>query len=162
MEDLWKNGGVAIAAGLIYLIEKLSLWVQKRKQAKLAAEKAERSGLENVNLIDRQVKHVLKGMLIRYMPIRVFVMHFHNGTFTEAGLSLQRLTIKHEVRSSYRVMQIETTHQEQPVPEFLYTLISRVRMFGFYALQDTNDLLQEQLPFKEWLEYYELSQTHIQ
>lgn len=140
--------GVAIIAGGIYLFHQVRNWIKKRNAAKA-------TGIEFTHYIDMRVKHAANGMFKDYKFMRSFVIHFHNGEFTDAGLSLIKMTIKHEVTESRTVKKMTENYQGKPIPEMFYSMIRRVIMEGHYLIID-RDKIENNIPLVEWMEVYDV------
>ena len=176
MKEFLDSGAGVLALFIIYLIEKIIALLAKRKEAKRLAlqriqeeekkqEKELKSSYEFTSEIDRMVRHIETGFLSPFRPMRVFVIHFHNGTYTDAGLSLPKMTISHEIKERYSVLPITDTHQEIPVPDFLKSAFNRVRMTGSYYLKDIQEIAEpgkadHNPDFAHWLTYYEVNSMY--
>lgn len=150
--------GIAAVAGSIYLFHQMRNWIKKRNEAKRSIEAAAKSGIEFSNIIDKDVKHIEHKIMHVYTPMRIFVIHFRNGIHTDAGLSLHKMTIRHEIQILDSVSRISENYQDTPVPDMFYSMITRVRTEGHYYLDDREDLLKDvgknQLLY-DWLTIYE-------
>lgn len=155
MKGLSEEVGIAIVAGIIYFLHQLRAWWKKRREDKEKEKQVQRSGIEFTHYIDLQVKHALNGMLKDFKFTRAFVLHFHNGDFTDAGLSLIKMTIKHEVTEYRTVKKIMEHYQGKPIPEIFYSMIRRVVKEGHYFLSDRESLSKDS-EFYQWLEIYDV------
>lgn len=153
MEDIFKEAATGIILAITYLIK---TWIDKRKQAQEKAKKASNSGIEFLEEINREVKHAERKILHNFGAIRVFVMHFSNGTFTEAGLSLFKITFKHEVVKRYDVEPMETNFQETPMPDmFARAVLGVVRSGEYFIVRDALNLEDPQEKrLHSWLAAY--------
>lgn len=150
--------GIAIAAGVIYIIHQIRNWVKKRKEEKKSLEVASKSGIEFSNIIDKDVKHIEHKIMHIYTPMRIFVIQFRNGIHTDSGLSLHKMTIMHELRVIDTVSPISDNYQDCPVPDMFYSMITRVRTEGHYYLDDRELLLvdgDKNHLLYDWLTAYE-------
>lgn len=124
------------------------------------AQKMEmRSGIETYIHTDYRVKHVENRIYKTYNFMRCFVFHIHNGDFTEAMLSLIKLTIKHEVVQGHFVKRIADNYQGKPIPDMFYSMMRRVIVEGHYYLQDiatiaTPDSATYNKKLYDWMKFY--------
>lgn len=137
MGDILKDAGVLIGAILLYIFDKL--W-KRRQEAKAKADKAGKTGIEVIHEIDKAVKHEERKIKFTYHAHRCFIIHFSNGTFTDAGLSLFKITIKHEVLEGYYVEPIAHNFQEIPLPDMFVKPVSNVVKYGQYYMKDKTQL----------------------
>lgn len=181
MKEFLESGAGLAVLFVVYVIEKLVAWNTKRKEAqrhakekieaeiKAEREKAERerkSKKEFTDTIDRDVRHIETRFLAPYRPMRVFVFHFSDGTQTEAGLHLHKLTVRHEIRESQTVIPLTDTHYLRPVPEFMRSIFNRVRHGGSYYLKDRDALaLKDSNEFNvdlfNWLVHYGVRSMYL-
>lgn len=177
LKEFLESGAGILAVLGVYLIEKVIAIISKRKEArKIARQRMEeeqkqqarerKASYEFTNEIDRKVKHVLTGFLSALRPLRTFVIHFHNGTYTDAGVSLPKMTILHEIKERYSVLPIADTHQEIPVPEFMKPAFNRVRMLDTYYIKDRDEVGRSESsdynpPFNQWLIYYDVRSMYL-
>lgn len=155
MKGLSEEVGIAIGALVVYLIHQIRAWWKKRKEDNEKAKLQARSGIEFTHYIDLQVKHAINALAKDFKFMRGFVFHFHNGDFTDAGLSLIKLTIKHEVTEYRTVKRVMEHYQGKPIPEIFYSMIRRVVKEGHYLLSDRESLSQES-EFYQWLVIYDV------
>lgn len=109
---------------------------QERKESEQKHKIERQSGIETYIYTDLQVKHVENRIYKTYNFMRSFVFHIHNGEFTEAQLSLIKLTIKHEVVQTHSVKRIADNYQSKPIPDMFYSMMRRVITEGHYYLED--------------------------
>lgn len=140
----------------------------EREQERLEREKKEaeqknkverQSGIEIYIYTDLQVKHVENRIYKTFNFMRSFVFHIHNGDFTEANLSLIKLTIKHEVVQTHLVKRIADNYQSKPIPDMFYSMMRRVIVEGHYYLKDIKSIsVPEQAGYNkklyDWMVFY--------
>jgi hypothetical protein len=136
-DKILDNAAILVGGVLLYLLDK---WWKKWKAAKEKADKANSSGIEVVEQINREVKHVERKIKDTCRAMRIHIMHFTNGTFTEAGLSLFKITIKHEILEGFYVEPIAHNFQETPIPDMFIRPVSHVVRAGEYYLKDRKEL----------------------
>lgn len=146
--------GIAIAAGVIYIFHQIRNWIKKRKEEKRLDSKLQKSGIEFTHYIDMRVKHAENSMFKDYNYMRSFIIHFHNGEFTDAGLSLIKMTVKHEVVGNRSVKKLTDNYQGKPIPEMFYSIIRRIVFEGHYYIED-RELITNNLPLMQWMEIYD-------
>lgn len=135
-----------------YAIEKLNQLIKDKRKSNKNKLKANAVGLSNNMEIDRQVKHV-EIKFATFGPNRVFVMHFHNGTLTDAGLSIQKVVISHEiVIGDYPKMT--PYHQSIPIPEFLQRTLSRVVFQDWHEITDRENIHDKNPELYNWMVHY--------
>lgn len=147
--------GIAIAAGIIYAIHQIRNWIKKRNESKKALDIDKKTGIEFTHFIDVKVKHEENGMFKEYPYLRSFIIHFHNGDFTDAGLSLIKMTIKHEVLGNRTVKKISENYQGEPVPEMFFLMLKRVVFQGHYFIKDREEI-KTNVPLYQWMEIYDV------
>lgn len=159
MEELISG----VVAGLIlagaHLIQK---WITRRKEAVAKAEMSNNASIETIQDIDRQVKHVERRIKYAFQAMRMYVIHFSNGTVTEAGVHLLKITFKHEVVIDFRVEPIQKYFQELPMPEMFVQPFVHVVRAGVYHLRSIDELDLKDPHVKEyhdWLEGYQVKST---
>jgi hypothetical protein len=155
MKGLSEEVGLAIAAFFVYILHQLRAWWKKRNEEREKAKIVAKSGIEFTHYIDLQVKHAINSLAKDYKFMRCFVMHFHNGDFTDAGLSLIKLTMKHEVTEYRTVKKVMEHYQGKPIPEIFYSMIRRVIKEGHYLLTDRESLAPDS-EFYQWLSIYDV------
>lgn len=155
MDDLLKDAAVLIGAILLYIFDKI--W-KRREAAKEKAAKASQSGIEIVHQIDKDVKHEERKLKQMFHAMRMFVMHFSNGTFTDAGLSLFKISIKHEVLEGYYVEPLAHNFQEVALPDMFLKPVTMVVRKGIYYMKSSDDLDEKDVnekSLKDWLSAYQ-------
>lgn len=136
MEEVLKGIGVVLAIAAWRFYEK---W-NERRQRRNKTHDGEIIVIERIH--EEVVKH--EHRIREYCrAMRMYVMHFSNGTFTEAGLPLAKVTFKHEILEGYYVEPIQMYFQEQPMPEMFFEPIKAIRESDVYYLKDVDDLLLE-------------------
>lgn len=153
MTEFWEKVFDALAVVAVIGLDRLITYIKGKKKAKA---KANAVGLENNMEIDRQVRHVEVKFIHAMKPIRIFVMHFHNGTFTDAGVSLQKLVIKHELIPNRNTMPMSATHHSVAIPDFLQPTLSNISFYGESMLNDREDVVKKNPDFYNWLRYYDV------
>jgi hypothetical protein len=156
-DTITKLGEIIIyaIAGAIYLFHQIRNWINNRKiQQKEASLKA-KSGIEFVTLIDLKVKHAENNMFKDYNFLRSFVILFHNGEFADNGLSLTKMTVKHEVTGSKTVKKLTDNYQNKPIPEMFHSAIRRVVFEGHYFLED-REIVKDNVSLYQWMEIYDV------
>jgi hypothetical protein len=181
VKEFLESGAGLLVLFIIYVIEKLVSWNNKRKDARLhakqredderkaAQEKFERerkSKKEFTDTIDRDVRHIITRFLSSLRPMRGFVIHFSDGQQTEAGLHLHKLTVRHEVKESQIVIPITDTHTLRPVPEFMRSMFNRVRLAGSFYLKDRDvlalkDSKEYNIDLFNWFVYYGVRSMYL-
>lgn len=155
VSGMYEQIGIAVVAGIIYLYHQIQKWRLKKKEEKQKALQASKSGIEFTHYIDLQVKHAINAMSKEFKFMRAFVINFHNGDYADSGLSLIKLTIKHEVTEYRTVKKVMEHYQGKPIPEIFYSMIRRVVKEGHYFLND-RELLSPESEFYQWLKIYDV------
>jgi hypothetical protein len=156
-DTISKLGEIIIyaIAGAIYLFHQIRNWVLKNREKKKEQNLKAKSGIEFVTLIDLKVKHEENNMFKEYNFLRSFVILFHNGDFADNGLSLIKMTVKHEVTGSKSVKKITDYYQSKPIPEMFHSAIRRVVFEGHYLLED-RELVKDNIQLYQWMEIYDV------
>jgi hypothetical protein len=157
----------AILAVLMLIRDVIKDITAKRAARKLATvhaaeieDKSNKHSLEYLNEINRQVTHETKKIRDRHQSMRVYVIHFSNGTVTEAGLSLMKVTFKHEVVIDWQVEPVSRHFQEYPMPEMFLSSMTSVIRTGQYYLKNRNDLNVNDANHRDyfdWLKAYKVN-----
>jgi hypothetical protein len=155
IKDFPEQIGIAIVAGLIYLFHQIRNWIIAKRAKKEEEKTKAKSGIEFINKIDLLVKHEENNMFKEYNFLRSFVIHFHNGEFTDAGLSLIKMTIKHEVTGNRTVKKITDNYQGKPIPEMFHSMIRRLVFEGHYFVEDRNSV-STNVALYQWMEIYDV------
>jgi hypothetical protein len=138
MEDLKSQLIVLVGGVLLWLFDK---WWKRYTTAREKAEKVIVSSVETFSEVNRLVKHEERKMMIACNRImRIHVMHFSNGTETDAGLHLLKLTFVHEIVQNWSVEPIAQNFQELPIPDMFLRPVSAVIRTGQYYLKRRSDL----------------------
>jgi hypothetical protein len=146
---------IAAIAGSIYLFHQIRNWVLKRRAKKEEDKVKAKSGIEFINNIDLSVKHAENNMFKEYNFLRSFVIHFNNGEFSDARLSLIKMTIKHEVTGNRMVKKITDNYQGKPIPVMFDSMIRRVVFEGHYFIED-RESISYNVPLYQWMEIYDV------
>jgi hypothetical protein len=147
---------IAAIAGSIYLFHQIRNYIIKRREKKKEESVKVKSGIEFINAVDLSVKHAENNMFKEYNFLRSFVIHFSNGEFSDARLSLIKMTIKHEVVGNRTVKKLTDHYQGKPIPEMFDSMIRRVIFEGHYYIED-RESIKANLPLYQWMEIYDTS-----
>lgn len=159
----------AILAVLFFVRDLIKDQLAKKAAKKLAKvhaheldDKNTKHSIEFLNEVNREVTHEIKKIRDRYHVMRGYVIHFSNGTVTEAGLSLMKITMKHEVVVDWQVEPISKNFQEYPMPEMFLSAMTHVIRAGQYYLK-SRDLLNindaNNRDYHDWLKAYKVNST---
>jgi hypothetical protein len=156
-ETVTKLGEVIIyaIAGAIYLFHQIRNWINNRKKQKQEQSLKAKSGIEFVTFIDLKVKHAENNMFREYNFLRSFVILFHNGEFADNGLSLTKMTVKHEITGSRTVKKITDHYQGKPIPEMFHSAIRRVVFEGHYFIENREEV-SSNMALYQWMEIYDV------
>jgi hypothetical protein len=130
-----------------------------RQQAEEARIKAERSGIELNERIDREVRHAIKKIQNEYHCQRAYVIHFSNGVVTEAGIHLMKITLKSEVLERYDVEPVAKYFNETPIPEMFKSPMTLVLAGGDYYVKDIEEIKRldpARAEYCNWLTAYKV------
>lgn len=130
-----------------------------KEHARYIQEKAERSGAEISTQIDRNVRHAAGKILSQYKAQRTFVIHFSNGTVTDAGIHLVKLTFKSEVLESFHVEPLAKYFNEIPVHDMFKSPMTLVFSGLNYYVEDVEKLSrmdQAREDYYDWLTAYKV------
>lgn len=155
-DKIFDNATVLIGGVILYLIDR---WWKKWKAAKDKAAKANNASIESIQETDRQIRHAERRIKYEFQAMRMYVIHFSNGTITEAGVHLLKITFKHEVLINYQVEPVAKYFQEVPMPEMLITPFVNVVRAGMYHLKSIDDLDvsdQHCKEYHDWLQGYKV------
>lgn len=158
-EKIRDDAVLLIAGILFYLLDKG--W-KKWKAAKEKATQSNNSSIESIQETDRQVRHAQRRIKYEFQAMRMFIIHFSNGTITEAGVHLLKITFKHEVLINFQVEPVSKYFQEIPMPEMFVTPFVHVVRSGIYHLKNIDDLDLNDANCKEyhdWLSAYHARST---
>lgn len=158
-EKILDNATILIAGILLYLFDK---WWKKWLAAKEKAAQSNNSSIENIQETDRQVRHAERRIKYEFHAMRMFIIHFSNGTVTEAGVHLLKITFKHEVLVNYQVEPVSKYFQEIPMPEMFVQPFVHVVRSGMYHLKNIDELDLNDPHCKEyhdWLTAYRVRST---
>jgi hypothetical protein len=144
-EKILENATVLIAGILLYLFDR---WWKQWKEKREKAAKSNSSSIETAQETDRQVRHIERRMKYEFHAMRMFIIHFSNGTVTEAGVHLLKITMKHEVLINYQVEPVSKYFQEIPMPEMLVHPFLSVVRSGLYHPHAKE--------YHDWLESYKV------
>jgi hypothetical protein len=89
--------------------------------------------------------------------MRIHTVHFSNGTETDAGLHLLKLTFLHEIVQNYQVEPIAQYFQEHTIPDKFLRPVSTVIRAGQYYMRRRSDLDMKDVndvSLATWLEAY--------
>lgn len=163
-EELAKK----LKAELDIAAEKLASETARQLKEREEHETEEKKRLDHIRSIqvnedvDRRVKHAENAIKYRYQAQRMYVIHFSNGTKTESGLHLYKITFKHEVVENFTVEPISKYFNEKPIPEMFNTPMRRTLRGEEYYLADI-DTLDRNDPscklYRDWLEAYKIKST---
>lgn len=159
MDKLLDQAYVLIAGILLYIGDKL--W-KRYQAAREKALKANNTSVEYVEEIERQVRHIGKRFQYEFHAMRVYVMHWSNGTVTEAGVHLVKITFRSEVVIEHSVELIHKYFQETLMPDMLVTPFIHVIRSGIYHLKSIDDLDladPQHKEYRDWLESYKVRST---
>lgn len=160
MLDKLLDNIVLLVGGIVfYLLDK---WWKKYKVAREKAEKSNNSSIEYIQDIERQVRHAERKIKYYCHAMRMYIIHFSNGTITEAGLSLLKITFRHEVLVDYMVEPVSRYFQETHMPEMFVNAFTEVVRTGSYHLKSIDDLNLNDPHLKQyhdWLEAYKVRST---
>lgn len=138
MDDLRKQLVLLIGGVVILVFTKLWNWLTTKREK---AEKERVSSMELYTEVHRYVRHAERKMMIACHHImRMHVIHFSNGTETDAGLHLRKVTFLHEVVQNYTIEPIAQNFQEHPMPDMFVRPISTVMQSGQFYLRKKSDL----------------------
>jgi hypothetical protein len=141
MEKLSEHIGLLIAWILIYLAKEL--WVQWRKRKEQAA-KANNHSIDSIEEVRNKVSHEEKKILYSFGGMRMFVIHYTNGTETEAGMPLFKVSFHHEVLEDYYVEPIAKHFKtERPIPEMLISPVKHLMHSGRFFIESVEDLKRQ-------------------
>lgn len=158
-DKILDNAVLLIGGVLLYVAEKL--W-KKWKTAREKAAKSNNSSIEKIQEIDRQIRHAERRIKYEFQAMRMYVIHFSNGTITEAGVHLLKITFKHEVVINYQVEPVSKSFQEIPMPEMFVQPFVHVVRTGKYHLKSIDELDLNDPNCKEyhdWLQAYRVRST---
>lgn len=158
-EKILDNATILISGVLLYLFDK---WWKRWKAAKEKAAQSNNSSIENIQETDRQVRHAERKIKYEFHAMRMFIIHFSNGTITEAGVHLFKITFKHEVLVNYQVEPVSKYFQEIPMPEMFVQPFVHVVRSGMYHLKNVDELDLNDPHCKEyqdWLKAYHVRST---
>ena len=152
ISDLVKG----FAAMLAFAIYK---FIEKRKENRLKAASRNNHSPELSIDISREVKHEARKIRDRHQAMRVFVIHFSNGTVNEMGLPLLKISFMHEVVLDYQVQveRISNMFQEVLLPDMFTLPMSAVFKTGEFYLKDIEELSKtniHQVDYYNWLKAY--------
>lgn len=178
--QFWKE----VIAAVFGIVVAVKLWIDNRqaqkareaiatqlkeKEQKEIAEKerhAKISSVEFNNELNRDVTHETRKIRDRYQAMRVYVIHFSNGTVTEANLHLQKISFKHEVVIDWQDQRVEALSrgwQEEHMPDmFLQPMARIIRGDGEYYLRDRETLDLKDAHCRDyyyWLKAYKVFST---
>lgn len=148
--------------------EKLAQETARQLQEREKHEEEERKRLEHIRSIqvnddvDRRVKHAENAIKYRFQAQRVYVIHFSNGTKTESGLHLYKITFKHEVLENFTVEPISKYFNEKPIPEMFNIPMRKALRGDEYYLSDAETLDRNDPTvklYRDWLEAYKIKST---
>lgn len=140
----------------------------KEKEQKELAEKSkieEKKSVEFTEELNRIVTHENKKIRDRYQAVRVYIIHFTNGTVTEANLHLVKLSFKHEVVVDWldhRIEALSKDWQEAHMPDMFLSPMRQVMTTGKYYLRDREKLNQNEVnsrAFYFWLKAHKIMST---
>jgi len=152
MDDFLKALGL-----LIFFI--LSNWlkdeVERRKKKRAEQEQKMKSDLQFTTLLHEQVKNKEYELMSEYQSHRMFVFHFRNGDFTDAGVSIKKIYCMHEIRSLSSVKYMNDHYQGSMVPEMFYHAFDEVRKNGHYYVASKEDVDDNQ-PMQDWMDLWSI------
>lgn len=127
------------------LAEENAKHLQEREERDIEERAARevRSGIELNEKVDRDVRHAEGKILNEYNAQRMFVIHFSNGTETEAGIHLMKVTFKSEIVERFDVEPLARYFNEKPVPEMFKSPMTKVLKGADYYIQDIDEINRE-------------------
>lgn len=156
-----------VLAVLVFIRDWIKDFRDKKNIKKLAEVQAaklndskNKHSLEFLNQVDRDVMHETKKIRDRHQAMRVYVMHFSNGTVTEAGLSLTKVTFKSEILIDWQVEPISKNFQEHPMPEMFFSPMSHVIRAGMHYVKSREGLETHDANLRDyydWLRAYKVN-----
>lgn len=115
------------------------LW-KKWTKARENAAKVNSHGIESIEKVRNEVSHEEKKILYRFGAMRMYVIHFTNGTETDAGLPLIKISFHHEVLEDYYVEPIAKHFRiEQTLPEMFISPVKHVVRTGRFFLEQVDE-----------------------
>lgn len=151
---------IAIIAYAIYKFFEKRKEAQKEAHKKIQQDEQKRTHSPQFVLdIGREIKHEARKIRDRHAAMRVFVIHFSNGTITETGFPLFKITFDHEVVLDYgvQVERISQNFQEITMPDMFTSPMTITFKIGEFYLKDIEDLNindTHQRDYYDWLKAY--------
>lgn len=147
----------------------IKMWVDKvkaKQEAKKVAARIEtESSTEFIINVNREITHETKKIRDRHEAMRVYVIHFSNGTVTEANLHLLKITFMHEVVVDWTERRIEAVSKffkEAHMPEMFLSSMNNLVRTGEFYLKDRETLNMKDVHTKDyhdWLKAYGVMST---
>lgn len=131
----------------------------------LAEEKKIRemqSGIELDQRIDREVRHASGKIITAFHAQRAYVIHFSNGTVTEAGIHLMKMSFLSEVVEHFSVERIAGYFKETPIPEMFKSPMTLILAGARYYISDVDlekPVTPAQKEYNDWLNAYKVRST---
>lgn len=146
MDELIKGVGTLIGLIIFTLVRE---WWMKRETFKRKARAENSFSISAVEEINKQVTHEQKKILWKFSAMRMYVMHFTNGSRTEAGVSIKKMIFMHEVVQDYYIEPLAKYFAiEQPLPQrFLspYRHCDRTDKFFLPDVEEAKKIAEEKL-----------------
>lgn len=152
-----------LIGGVVILLFK-ALWdkylkkVEHQKKEAEQEQKNQVASVENFTEVTRLIRHEMRKMMIDCPKImRIHTIHFSNGTETDAGLHLLKLTFLHEIVINYNVEPIAHYFHERMIPDMFLRPVSLVIRTGQYYLKRKEELNPEDvndIALANWLTSY--------
>jgi hypothetical protein len=134
--------------------------------ARYAAEERKmremQSGIELDQRIDKEVRHAEGKILNAFHVQRMYVIHFSNGTVTEAGIHLMKMSFMSEVVEHFSVERIAGYFKETPIPEMFKSPMTLILAGATYYVQDIDEekpVTPAQREYYDWLTSYKVKST---
>jgi hypothetical protein len=116
------------------------LWEKWQKHRENAV-KANNHSIDSIEEVRNKVSHEEKKILYSYSAMRMFVIHYTNGTETEAGMPLFKVSFHHEVLEDYYVEPIAKHFKtERPIPEMLISPVKHLMHSGRFFIESVDEL----------------------
>lgn len=127
---------------LVAITEKQFLDKEHREKEEKQRQ-LEKSSVEYLIKVDREISHKTKRIVFYYQAMRSYVIHFSDGSVTEANLHLLKITFLHESLvdwSEKRVDSVAKLFKETHIPDMFLSPMYRLIKEGEYYLKDVESL----------------------
>lgn len=137
-----------------------SLEEREQKEKEDRQLSAQKSSVEFLVAVNREITHKTRRIVINFNAMRSYVIHFSNGTVTEANLHLLKVTFLHESVMDWtdrRVDLVSKSFKEANIPDMFLSPMFRLIKEGEFYLKDVNTLdvtNANSRDYHDWLRAY--------